>query len=27
MEETFGTAGPDGVWLLVCSRIDRTDPG
>lgn len=27
MEQAFGAAGPDGVWLLVCSRIDRADPG
>jgi CO dehydrogenase maturation factor len=25
--ETFGTSGPDGVKLLVCSRIDNIDPG
>ena len=27
MEATFGADGPDGVRLLVCSRIDRPDPG
>ncbi len=25
--ETFGTDAPDGVRLVVCSRIDRPDPG
>ncbi len=25
--ETFGTAAPDDVWLVVVSRIDRVDPG
>jgi CO dehydrogenase maturation factor len=27
MEEAFGADAPDGVRLLVCSRIDRPDPG
>ena len=27
MEDTFGAEAPDGVRLLVCSRIDRPDPG
>jgi CO dehydrogenase maturation factor len=27
MEQTFGTDAPDGVRLLVCSRVDRPDPG
>ena len=25
--ETFGTDAPDGVRLVVCSRIDQADPG
>ena len=25
--ETFGTDAPDGVRLVVCSRIDSADPG
>ncbi len=25
--ETFGADAPDGVRLVVCSRIDRIDPG
>ena len=25
--DTFGTVAPDGVWLVVCNRIDTADPG
>jgi CO dehydrogenase maturation factor len=27
MVDTFGADAPDGVRLVVCSRIDRPDPG
>ena len=27
MEETFGTEAPDGVRLVVASRLDRPNPG
>ncbi len=27
MVEAFGTDAPDGVRLVVCSRLDRVDPG
>ena len=27
MVETFGADAPDGVRLVICSRIDRLDPG
>lgn len=26
-EDTFGADAPDGIRLVVCSRIDRADPG
>jgi hypothetical protein len=27
MAEAFGADAPDGVRLVVCSRLDRVDPG